>query len=124
MTNAAEAVAAGTNMGRQNRLYPVAEHQIRMPDNAGTNPCLAVRPTGALSRHAIDELGFADRPQLDRAGLAVHRSRLDEHGRHNVVAAIGVGTEIVEQVAPPVTVPKMVMRVEAARDRGPAPCVG
>src|SRR5262249_8574298 len=79
MANAAEAVAARTGKGHQDRLDPAAEHQVRMSDNASADPCLAIGTAGAHCRNAVDELDLAHRPQLDGAGRAVHRARLDEN---------------------------------------------
>ena len=50
-----------------------AELQIGMADDAGADLRRAIAAAGAHRRDAVDELGLADRPQLLRAGRAVHR---------------------------------------------------
>src|SRR6266702_7180736 len=47
VADAAEAVAAGAQMSRQNRFDPVPERQIRMPDNASADFGLAIDSAGA-----------------------------------------------------------------------------
>src|SRR5438046_8467024 len=113
MANAAEAVAAGTNMRRQDRLDSAAQGQIRLSVDAGADLGLAVSAAGAHGRDAVDELGLPDRPHLHRPTGAVHRARLDERGRDDVVAAARVVAQFVEQIAPAGPVPQVMVRINS-----------
>jgi hypothetical protein len=55
---------------------------------------------------------LSDRAYFLRAGRTVHRASLDEHGRDDVVAAVGIYQQVVEQIAPSGTVPQMVVRID------------
>ena len=112
MADAAEAVAAGADVGLQHRLDPAAQRQVGMADDAGAMPGLAVDAAGAHGGDAVDELGLADRLQLLRPCGAVHRAGLHIDRRDDVVAAVGVGQQLVEQVAPAGPVPQMVVRID------------
>jgi hypothetical protein len=56
-------------------------------------------PARAHRRDAVDELGLADRRQLRRRIGPVHRVALREHGGSDVVTAVEIGEQVVEQVA-------------------------
>src|ERR1700704_6952653 len=112
MAGAAEAVAAGTNMGRQDRLDASAQRPIGVPDNAGADSDLAVDSARTHGRDTVDELSLAHGPHLHGAGLAVHRAGLNEHGCDDVVAAVGVGEQLIKQVTPTGPVPQMVVRID------------
>ena len=64
VADAAEAVAAGTDVRLQHRLDPAAERQIGVADDAGAQPGLAVDAAGAHGGDAVDELGLADGAHL------------------------------------------------------------
>ena len=112
MAHAAKPAAAGAHMRQQYRLDPVAEGQIGVADDAGRDPGLAVIARGAHRGDAGDELGLADRPHLGGAVRAVHRMAFDEHGGDDVVAAVEVGQQFVEQIAVPAAQPQMMVRVD------------
>ena len=99
-------------MRRKHRLDAVAQRQIRVADDAGADLGLAVDAAGAHGGDAVDELGLADRAQLFGAVGAIHRAGLHEDGRDDVVAAVGVGQQLVEQIAPAGSIPEMVMRID------------
>ena len=88
MADAAEAPAAGAVKRLEHRLDAAAEHQVGMADDAGAGADLAVDAARRHRGDAVDELGLADRLHLLRAVGAVHRARLHEHGRDDVVAAL------------------------------------
>jgi hypothetical protein len=100
-------------MRGQHLLDGGAQPQVGAADDAGAD---ARRPIDAARRHrrdAVDELGLADRPQRLPTVRAVHGQALHEHGGRDVVAAaLDVGDEFVEQIAPARPVPQMVMGVD------------
>ena len=112
VADAAEAAAAGALVCGEHRLDAVAEGQVRMADDAGRDPDGAVGAARAHGRDAVDELGLADRLHLLGPACAMHRARLHVDGRQDVVAGVGVGEEIVEQIAPVGPIPQMVVRVD------------
>src|SRR3974390_685640 len=105
MADASEAVAAGADLGLQYRLDLVSQCQIRMSDNAGTDPRLSVEAARAHGRNPIDELGLADGPPPNRPVRAGHGARLDEHSGEDVVAAVQIGKKIIEQITPAWAIP-------------------
>ena len=111
MADAAQTVAAGTDVRLQDRLDPAAQSQIGVADDPGADPRLAVDSARTHGGDAVSELGFADRPHLDRAAPTVHRPGLHEHRRDDVVTAAGVGQELIEEVTPARPVPQMVVRI-------------
>src|SRR5262249_36160541 len=112
VAEAAEATAAGTNMRGQHRLDATAPREIRMADNPSARAGPAVDAARAHGGDAVDELGFTDRPHLDRACGARHRPRLHEYGGDDVVAARGVRQQLVEQIAPAGPVPEMMVWID------------
>src|SRR5258708_17831460 len=76
MADAAEAVAAGTNMGRQDRLDASAQRQIGVPDNPRADSGLAVDSAPAHGRGAVGGLSLAHGPHLHRGRLPVHPAGL------------------------------------------------
>jgi hypothetical protein len=83
-----------------------------MPDNASAQPALAELSARAHRRRAVDEFDFADRLQLRRPVGPVHRAAFDEDALRDVVTAAGIGEQLVEQVAVPVAVPQMMVRID------------
>ena len=58
-------------------------------------------------------LDLSDRSHLARAGLAIHGTTFEEHGRDNVVAATEVGQQVGQQVtASWRAIPEMVVRID------------
>ena len=90
----------------------LAVAQIDMADDAGADFGGAVAAGCAHRGDAVDEFGFADRPEGFGAAGAVHRAALHEHGRNDVVAAVGVGEQVVEHVGPVRPLPQMVVRID------------
>ena len=89
-----------------------AEHQVGVADDAGAGADLAVDAARRHRGDAVDELDLADRLHLFRDIGAQHRARLHEHRRQDVVAAVGIGEQVVEQVAPVLAVPQVMMRID------------
>src|SRR5215468_707023 len=92
------------------------ELQVGMADAGSGRAAGAVDPTGARRRQPLDEFHLADGTHFDRPVRAVHRARLEEHCRPDVVSTVDVGMQLVKKIAlveknlqPSVT--KMVMRV-------------
>jgi hypothetical protein len=112
MANAAEAAVAGSDLRLQHTRHAVAETQVGVPDDAGAQPALAVLSALTHRRRAVDEFDFADRLHLRGAGGAVHRPAFDKDALRDVVTAAGVGEQLVEQVAVPVAVPQMMVRID------------
>ena len=111
VTDAAEAVSAGTDMGRKHRLDTASERQIRVADNAGAHLGLAVDAAGAHGGDAVDELGLAYGAQLFGAGCSNHGPGLHEHRRDDVVTGAGICQQLIEQIAPAGPVPQVVVRI-------------
>jgi hypothetical protein len=107
-------------MGLQHRLDPVALGQVGVADDAGGDAGLAVAAAGAHCGDAGDELGFAHRAHLARAGGAVHRMALQEHAADDGVAGGGgVFQELGQQIAHRRHLPG----IAGARDAGAVPQV-
>ena len=98
------------------------EFQIGMADDGGGRAAGAVDPTGTRRRQPLDEFHLPDGPHGHRTVRAVHRARLKEYRRPDVVPAGDVGMQLVKEI-PLVgqtlqpSVPKMVMGV-ADRELG------
>ena len=92
------------------------ELQVGMADDGGGRSAGAVDPTGTRRRQPLDEFHLADGTHFDRPVRAVHRARLEEHRRTDVVPAVDVGMQLVQEI-PLVgqtlqpSIPKMVMGV-------------
>src|SRR5215813_8062495 len=93
-----------------------------MADDGGGRAAGAVDPTGTRRRQPLDEFHLPDGTHFDRTVWAVHRARLKEYSRPDVVPTVDVGMQLVEEI-PMVgetlepSVPKMMMRV-ADRELG------
>src|SRR5438445_13359895 len=93
-----------------------------MADGGRGPSAWAVDPTGTRRRQPLDEFHLPDGPHGHRTVRAVHRARLKEYRRPDVVPAGDVGMQLVEEI-PLVgqtlqpSVPKMVMGV-ADRELG------
>src|SRR5207244_10846792 len=73
MTNPSKAPRAGGNLSLQHGGDPVAQAQVRRPDDARRDAYLAVPPARAYGGDALDELRFTDDLELLRAVRPVHR---------------------------------------------------
>src|SRR6516225_9738273 len=80
-----------------------------MADNAGAMPGVAVDAAVAHGGDAVDELCLADGSQFDRATGAIHGPGLHVNRCLDVVAAVRVGHQLVEEVAPTWPIPEVVM---------------
>jgi hypothetical protein len=111
VANPAEAAVSRRDLRLQHAGGPVAEAQVCVPDNAGAQPALAIVAARAHCRCAIDEFGFADRLHLGRAVGPVHRAAFDKDAAGDVVASAGISAQLVQQVAVPLAIPQMMMRI-------------
>jgi hypothetical protein len=112
VTDAAETVAACANKRGQHRLDTTPQRQIRLPNDARRYSTLAAITARAHGRDSIGELDLADRAHLDRTSVAVHRTRLHENRRNNVMAAAEIGQQLIQQIAPPGPIVQMVMWID------------
>ena len=112
VADAAEPAAAGADMGFQDLGGFFAEAEVDVADDAGADLGGAVAAGGAHGGDAVDEFGFADGFEGLRPGGAVHRAALQEDGGDDVVAAVGVGQQVVEHVDPVGPFPQMVVRID------------
>src|SRR5204863_1809363 len=112
MADAAEAPAARALMRLQHLLDAAAEVEVRMSDDAGAGTDLSVVAACRHRGDAVDELALADRLHLLGPVGTMERSRLHEDGGDDVVTAVGVGEQIVEQITPAAAVPEMMMRID------------
>ena len=110
--DALEAPAAGGDLGLEHRRHAIAESEVGVADDAGADAGRAVVAAGAHCRHACSELDLADRLHLHRPLRAIHGAAFLEDGRHHLVAGVGVGQEVVEQIAIARHVPEMMMGVD------------
>src|SRR5712691_3378421 len=87
-----------------------------MADDGGGRAAGSIDPAGTCRRQPLDEFHLPDGPQGDWPVRTVHRTRLQEYRRPDVVPARDVGIELVQkipligQTLQP-SVPKMVMGV-------------
>jgi hypothetical protein len=87
------------------------------PTIAGADFGLAVDTARAHGGDAVNELGLAYGAHILRVGGANHRAGLHEHRRDDVVTAVGIGQQLVEQIAPAWAVPEMMMRIDDRKVR-------
>jgi hypothetical protein len=93
-----------------------------MANDGGGGSAGAVEPTGTRRRQPLDEFYLPDGTHGHGTVRAVHRARLEEHRRPDIVPAGDVGMQLVKEIAlvgqtlQP-SVPKMVMGV-ADRELG------
>lgn len=104
------------NLRLEHGTGPRAEPQVGVADDRRADGRLPVPTALAHRGHAVGELDLADRLQLHRATLAVHRVALDVHRGHDVVAGVGdVGGVLLDEVArPPRPRPQTVVRIDDA----------
>ncbi len=99
VADAAEAVWAGRLQCLHDRLDPIAELQIGMPDDRRGGAARAVEPAGARGGKALDELHLANRPHLHGSVGPVHGACLDEHRRADVMAGTDIRHQLMQQIA-------------------------
>ena len=95
----AEAPAAGRDLCIEDVGGGIADARVDGADDAGGDAGLAVGAGRAHGGDAVDELGLADAAIVLGAVGPEHGAAFDEYGRDDVVAAVGVGQELVEQIA-------------------------
>ena len=117
MADAAEATVPGSDLGLQHARDPVTQSQIGMTDDAAAKPRWPVMAAGTHRRRPVDELGLADWLHFDRAVGAVHRAALDKNGLGDVVAAAGVGEQLVDEKPVAGAVPEMMVRIDDLQPR-------
>jgi hypothetical protein len=61
---------------------------------------------------AVDELGLTHGLHFNWPAVAIHGTGLHEHGRYNVVAAAGIQQQVVIQIPPGSSHPKMMVRID------------
>ena len=106
---AAEPTAAGSYLRLQYGLDPLAQCEIGITHDAGGDPRGPVAAAIAHRGDPSDKLGFANRAQFLRAGGAVHRVALQEHGCDHVVARSQVREQFVQQITMIWTVPEVMV---------------
>ena len=99
MPNPAKPVGAGSLQRGQDWLDPVSQFQIGVADDRRRGAAWSVKPGRRRRRQSLDKLYLADRAQFRRPLRPIHRPRLYKHGRADVVAAIEVSRELVQQIA-------------------------
>jgi hypothetical protein len=112
VADAAEAIAAGAQMGFEHGLDATAKREVGVADDAGAMARFAVAAAGAHGRDTIHEFGFAYVSQFHRPARPEHGARLHKHGGNDIVAAAGVGHQLVEQVAPIRPIPEMMVGID------------
>ena len=112
VADAAEAAVAGGDLRLQHARDAVAEPQIGVSDDAGAQPALAVWPLALIAAvpltNSISPTGFIS------AGPSARY--IEPHSIKtvcgDVVTAAGIGEQLVEQIAVPVAVPQMMVRID------------
>ena len=99
VADAPETVGAGRLQRLQHRAHVLAQVKVGVADDGCRRLAGAIQPVVAGGRQALHELNLAHRAHFLRAAGPVHRAGLDEHGRADVVAAVDVVGQFVEQVA-------------------------
>src|SRR5262245_16576173 len=123
IADAAKAAFTRCNQGGQYRLHAIAESEIGETDDAGGHACLASMFSVALRGEIGDELDLTDGTHLDRPVRPIVSAAFDEDGRLDVVARSGIGQQLLDQIAPPLTPQVMVsvddyeLRLENLLDR-------
>ncbi len=117
MAHAAKPAAASADMRLQHRFDPLAQRQIRVPDDPGGDLWLPVSSAVAHRGDAGHEFRFAHRTHLRGPAGAVHRMALQEHGADDVVPAAQVREQFVQQVTMVGTLPQVMMRINNGQSR-------
>ena len=113
VADAAEPPAAGPFMRLQHRPHRRPQRQIGLADDAGADPDIAIHPALAHRRDPGGEFRLAHRPHRHRPiGPAHAAAGLHQHRRPHVVPRADIGQHLVQQVAPAVAVPQVVVRVD------------
>ena len=94
-----ESVGACGLEGLEHRLDGVAEIQVGVPDYRSGRTGWAVQPALTGRSQTLDELDLAYGLHLVRTAGPVHCTCLNEHGGADVVSAVHVVSEFVQQVS-------------------------
>src|SRR5262245_60033020 len=112
MADAPKPAVARRDQPLEHGLRAIAQHQIGMSDDSRDMTGLTITAARAHRSDAIYKLDLPDRFHVARSVGAVHGSRFDKHGLHDVVAAARVLRQFVHQVAPAFVVPYVMVRIE------------
>ena len=112
MTDTPETVATRASQRSQNRFDTAAQCQVGVRHQAGAYFGSTVESAGAHGRDAVHELHLADGPHFDGPLGAVHRGCLHGHRGDDIVAAVCIDQQIVQQIPPSRALPQMVMRID------------
>ena len=82
----------------ENLAGDIAEFEIDRPDDTCRDLGFTVEAGRRHGRDAIHKFGFADGSEGHRAVLPKHRPTFDEHGRNDVMPAIHVGADLVDEI--------------------------
>ena len=97
--NAAEPSTASDEVCIQHRGHGIPEHQVRGAHDPVGDTRWAIDAGSAHRGDAVDELDLADRAHGFRPVRFEHGSALDEHGRHDVMAALHIRQDLLQQIA-------------------------
>ena len=98
VADAPEPVGAGGLESFQDRLNAVAQVQVGVAHDGRRGPAGPVESRGAGGGQTLDKLDLAHGLHLVRSAGAVHGAGLDEYGRSDVVAAVHVVGQFLQQV--------------------------
>ena len=116
VAHAAETPRAHDDVGLQDLAGPLTEPQVHPADDPRAGAEITTGAAGGQVREAIDCFRLAKRAQLDGAVGPVEGGAVYEDRRHDVVAAQGVGRQLVEQIPLGLSVrapgPQMVVGVD------------
>jgi hypothetical protein len=112
VADAAEAVPTGVHEGDENGFRPPSERQIRLPDNPRRHARFSAISARAHGSDAVHKLGLTHWLHFHWPARAIHGTGLYEHRRHNVVAAACINQQLVDQVPPGASHPKMMVRID------------
>jgi hypothetical protein len=119
--DAAKASGGGGHLRLQHGPHSRSAGQVGVADDACRDLGLPIKARGRHCRDAVRELDLADVSHLLWSVGAVHRKVLDEHRRDDVVTALQVAQDLVQQIAsvdPPFpTIPEVMMRVADRQSR-------
>src|SRR5215472_9986251 len=87
-----------------------------MTDDCRGRPARTIKSSSSRGSQTLNKLDLANRAQLEGSIGTVHGSRLDEHGGTHVVAAVHVGSQLIQQItlvgnALGAKIPEVMMRI-------------
>ena len=114
VADAAEAPAAGRDMGFQDLVDRLAQAQVGASDDPLADTHRSIVAAVGHRRDAGDELGLADDLHRFGAAVAVEGGAFDEHRALDLVssdARSDIGQQVLQQIAAGRVVPEMMVRV-------------